>query len=93
MNLANMAGLEILEWLGAWSGLAGAALLSLRCRYSAYGWPLFLISNICWIAFAMQSGIEGLQLQHIGFMLTSLLGIYRWLIVGEDVPAPNHQSK
>jgi len=88
-----MLTLSMLEWLGAWSGLAGAALLALRCRLSSYGWLLFLVSNVCWIAFATQSGIEGLQLQHIGFMLTSLLGIYRWLIVGEEGVPINNQSR
>jgi len=88
-----MLTLSLLEWLGAWSGLAGAALLAVRCRYSPYGWLLFLLSNFCWIAFAARSGIEGLQLQHVGFMLTSLLGIYRWLIVGEGLPVTDHQSK
>ncbi len=88
-----MVTLSTLEWLGAWSGLGGAALLALRCRYSSYGWLLFLLSNICWIMFAARSGIEGLQMQHVGFMLTSLLGIYRWLIVGERLPATGHQPK
>jgi len=69
------------EWVGCWTGLAGATLLALNCRYSSYGWIFFLVSNISWIIFAVLVDINSIGIQHIGFMATSLLGIYRWLMI------------
>jgi len=78
--------ISMLEWVGANLGMAGAVLLCVRCKYSAYGWVLFLVSNMAWIGFALINNIHGLSTQHIVFMGTSLIGIYRWLYV-ERKPA------
>ena len=67
----------ILEWGGAVIGLAGAALLATHCKFSRYGWVLFLIANLVFIAWAIQIKATGLLVQQIGFTFTSLLGIYR----------------
>lgn len=66
-----------LEWTGAILGLMGAFLLATNTRVSRYGWLAFLAANIALIGFAL--GIEryGLFVQQLGFMGTSLLGIYR----------------
>jgi hypothetical protein len=69
--------IDYLEWIGALSGLLGAFLLATHTNISRYGWVAFLAANIALIGFAI--GIEryGLLLQQVGFMATSLLGMYR----------------
>ena len=56
----------ILEWGGAVIGLAGAALLATHCKFSRYGWVLFLIANLVFIAWAIQIKATGLLVQQIG---------------------------
>jgi hypothetical protein len=69
--------IDYLEWMGALSGLLGAFLLATHTSISRYGWVAYLTANIALIGFAI--GIEryGLLLQQLGFMATSLLGLYR----------------
>jgi hypothetical protein len=68
---------DFLEWSGALLGLAGAFLLATHTRFSRYGWVMFLFANIALIGFALGLERYGLFLQQVGFMGTSLLGIYR----------------
>jgi hypothetical protein len=83
--------IDYLEWIGALSGLLGAFLLATHTNISRYGWVAFLAANIALIGFAI--GIEryGLLLQQVGFMATSLLGLYRagmipaWIIQNEQI--------
>lgn len=69
--------IAFLEWAGCLAGLLGAFLLATHTRVSRFGWLAFLAANLAMIGFAL--GIEryGLLLQQLGFMGTSLLGIYR----------------
>lgn len=81
--------LSIVEWAGAVFGIAGAGLLSLKHRYSAYGWLLFLASNACWITFGVINNQPAMVVMQIVFTLTSLNGIINWLIKpSHDTPAP-----
>lgn len=69
--------IDALEIVGSASGLLGALLLATHTRVSRYGWLAFLLANFALIGFAI--GIERYWLlaQQLGFMLTSLLGLYR----------------
>jgi hypothetical protein len=69
--------IDYLEWIGALSGLLGAFLLATHTSVSRYGWIAFLAANIALIGFSI--GIEryGLLLQQVGFLATSMLGLYR----------------
>lgn len=66
------------EYIGCGFGLLGALLLSLNCKHSGWGFVAFLVSNVAWITFAVQKGINGLLVMQFGFTITSLIGIYRW---------------
>ena len=68
---------QYLEWTGAIFGLLGALLLATNTRFSRYGWVAFLVANVAMIAFAFKINADGLQLQQEGFMITSLIGLYR----------------
>ena len=73
-----MAGL--IEAMAAAMGLLGSLLLALRLRWSAWGWVAFLLSNAGWLVFAWGNGHWGLFVQQCGFTLTSLMGIWRWVV-------------
>ena len=74
-----MSMLFVLEWTGAIMGFIGAALLASNTRVSPYGWILFLMSNVVWIAYGGIQSAWGLVAMQVGFTFTSLLGIWRWL--------------
>lgn len=69
--------IDWLEWTGSLLGLAGAFLLASHTRVSRYGWFVFLLANIAMIGFALGIHRYGLLVQQLGFMITSLIGIYR----------------
>ena len=66
--------------LGSVSGIGGALLLALNTGWSPYGWLSFLLSNLCWICYAHKQRIQSMLVMQLVFMLTSVLGIYRWLV-------------
>lgn len=76
MTMSSLA--MFLQWAGCVFGVSGAALLAIHNRYSRYGWPLFLVSNVFWIGFALERSEDGLLVQQGFFTATSLLGLYRW---------------
>ena len=77
-----MISLSLLEWAGSIIGILGAGLLAIRCKYSGYGFVLFLISNVFLITYAQLTQQNGIVTMQIAFTLTSILGIYRWLFEG-----------
>ncbi|OJY56632.1 MAG: hypothetical protein BGP19_04600 [Thiobacillus sp. 0-1251] len=83
MNPMSDIPLWVFEWAGAFLGLAGAALLALNVRASRFGWLLFLLSNGAWITYGIKVGAHGLVVMQIGFTLTSLMGVYRWLVAAK----------
>jgi hypothetical protein len=77
MNFIQIDPIDAMEWAGAILGLLGAFLLATHTRFSRYGWWAFLAANIALGAFAIGIGRNGLLLQQVGFVATSLLGIFR----------------
>lgn len=73
--------LEVIEWAGCITGLCGALLLALNNRYSGWGFVLFLVSNLGWVAFGLMTHATGMVVMQIGFTVTSLMGIWRWRLI------------
>lgn len=69
--------IDVLEWVGSLSGLAGAFMLATHTRVSRYGWLAFMSANVAMVLFAIGIQRYGLFVQQLGFMATSMLGIYR----------------
>ncbi len=69
--------IDFLEWAGSLTSLLGAFLLATHTRVSRYGWLAFLVANIALVGFAFGIERNGLLLQQLGFMATSVLGAYR----------------
>ena len=72
-----MTQIDLLEGSGAIFGLVGAFLLATNSRVSRYGWWFFLCANVLILAFAVLIDRYMLAFQQLGFMATSLLGLYR----------------
>lgn len=68
------------ELLAAACGLLGTLLLACKGRWAGWGFVAFLGSNAGWMVFALQHGYQAMLWQQIGFTLSSLLGIWHWLI-------------
>lgn len=69
-----------IELLGAAMGLLGTLLLAGKGKRAGWGFVAFLASNVAWMVFASTYGHWGLFAQHAAFMLTSVWGIWRWLV-------------
>lgn len=69
--------LTIIEWSGSSLGLVGAYLLAFRNRVSHWGWVAFLVSNVLMMVLASSAHLWGLFAMQLGFMGSSLIGIYR----------------
>ncbi|MDT8924960.1 hypothetical protein RBE51_19415 [Pseudomonas taiwanensis] len=70
----------VFEWVGAATGIAGAAMVASHSKYSPYGWISFLVSSSCMSVFAVMTQAWGLLLLESCFILTNLLGLWRGLI-------------
>lgn len=79
-----------IEWGGALLGLLGASVLSANHRLSGWGFLAFLASNVCWIAFSLLTQAYGLLVMQLGFTLTSVVGLFRWLLLP---PFPKSRKK
>jgi Nicotinamide mononucleotide transporter len=85
-----MTELEIVETVGSVLGALGALLLATNSRWSGWAFVLFLVSNVAWLVFGREAGHWRFFAMQIVFTLTSLLGLWRWLIAP---PAPRVPSK
>jgi drug/metabolite transporter (DMT)-like permease len=69
--------LRALEWAGCALGLLGAFLVATNTSLSRYGWIAFMAANFAVIGFARGIRANGLLVQQLGFMVTSILGLVR----------------
>lgn len=72
--------MQAIEMFSAALGLLGAALLASRSRWAGWAFVAWLISNIGWIVFGAGNQHWFFIAQQVGFTVTSVLGIWTWLI-------------
>lgn len=72
--------MQQLEMLSAALGLLGAILLASRSRWAGWAFVAWLISNIGWIVFGAGHQHWFFIAQQVGFTVTSVLGIWNWLV-------------
>ncbi|MBG6083090.1 hypothetical protein [Rubrivivax gelatinosus] len=71
-----------LDFIGFLFGVSGSIALALnRPMLSRAAWLLYLVSNCAWIAYAFNRGESWLLQQSIFFLLTSVLGAWKWIVV------------
>lgn len=68
------------ELFAAGCGLMGTLLLACNGRFAGFGFVAFLGSNAGWLAFAYGHQHWAMLVQQIGFTVSSLIGIYVWII-------------
>lgn len=69
-----------IELVAAVFGIAGTLFLAGKGRFAGYGFVAYLLSNFAWIAFAVDRELYGLLLQQLVFTLSSMYGVWMWLI-------------
>lgn len=84
--------LTLLEWAGAIGGASGALLLAFKCRWSGYGFVLFLVSNAAWFSYGLLTETYGMVTMQIVCTGTSLFGVWRWIIEPRRAVAYREQS-
>lgn len=69
-----------IELIAAVCGLTGTLLLATQGRWAGWGFVAFLCSNAGWLSFALAHGYQFMFWQQFGFTISSLIGIWVWLI-------------
>ena len=69
-----------LELAAAAFGVLGTVLLALNGPRAGWGFVAYLVSNAGWIAFAWIHSHWGLLAQQLAFVVSSLLGVWVWLL-------------
>lgn len=68
--------IDLLQWLGAALGIAGAWLVAdARPAMRWWGFVGFLASNACWLTWGSWAGAWGLVIMQSAFFLTSARGL------------------
>jgi len=69
---------QIIEWIGAFLGMAGALALSWNVPWSKWGWVGFLASNLFLIALAIRKRMWGFLMMQLVYTYTSINGIVHY---------------
>ena len=71
-----------LEWAATGTGIAAAITVSLNLgvRVTGWGFVVFTVSSVCWIAAAVMQGETALTVQNGVLFVINLVGIYRYLL-------------
>ena len=77
--------IAFLEWAGCVTGIIGALLVALNNAWSKWGFFAYLVSNVAWFGFGLYTGAYGLMWMQGAFMVTTLIGIYRWVLPNPQV--------
>lgn len=72
--------MNALELFSALLGVTGTLLLAVQSRYAGWAFVAYLVSNVGWIAFGASHAHWGLLAQHAVFSVTSVIGIWTWLV-------------
>ena len=75
-----MTSISVLEWLGSIAGIAGALLMAMNTRFSAWAYPLWIVSSMALMGFALLCEHKGLGLQQTVFLAINTLGVWRWIV-------------
>jgi nicotinamide riboside transporter PnuC len=73
---------DALSWFASISGIIAAFMVALDSgrRITGYGFALFVLSSIAWIAGALMSDDAPLLSQNVVMFGINIFGVYRYLI-------------
>lgn len=79
--------MQLIEWLGAVLGIAGALVFSMNQPWSRHAWPIWIASNLLLILFAARIGAWGILFMQGAFIFININGVWRWLVRPRRVAA------
>lgn len=69
---------DLLQWIGAATGLCGALLLAMKVPASRYGFVAYAVSNAAWLGYGVLAGVPGMVAMQLGFLVTTVIGVRNW---------------
>jgi hypothetical protein len=74
---------DIIQWAATITGIAAAILvaLNLGARLTGWGFVIFAVSSIGWIAFALVERETPLAIQNGVLFCINLIGVYRYWVL------------
>lgn len=83
MPIEEKTVIGLAKWMGTGFGIVGAVLVALNLSFSGWGFVLFFVSSVSWTIAGVMMKENSLILLNGVFTMINMLGIYRWLIVGQ----------
>lgn len=80
------------DFAGLVCGVGGTLLLAIKSRRAGWGFVAYLVSNVAWMAFAYDHALTKLLAQHAIFTVSSLIGVWMWLIRPRFFNSPGGQQ-
>lgn len=73
---------DILQWSASISGMIAALIVAadLGRRRTGWGFVLFTLSSLCWIAGGFLAGEAPVSVQNIVLLAVNLFGVWRYLL-------------
>lgn len=68
------------EWAGCALGISGAVLVAIKSPHARWAWAMWLVSNLSWTVYGLATGNLALTLQQGAFSITSLIGLWHWVL-------------
>jgi hypothetical protein len=69
--------LLLLQWPGTILGIAGAPLVALKSwRLRYWGFVVWLVSDVCWLAYGVEAHVVGLAITYAIFTVTASVGVW-----------------
>jgi hypothetical protein len=78
VHLPFIMAQHIIEWLAALFGILGSWMLAQNKPWSRWAWPIWVVSNVMWVGFALYIHAWGVLMQNGVFMAVNLYAVRRW---------------
>jgi hypothetical protein len=75
----NPTALNTTKWIGTAAGVSGAMMIALNLGIVGYGFALFLVSSLLWLAAALAQRETSLVILQGTFTAINVLGLWRWM--------------
>ena len=77
---------QAMEWSASIIGMIAALMIAWRhsTRVTGWGFVLFLIGSVLWVTAGLREGDNALATQNVVLFFINCLGIYRYLIRGDE---------
>jgi hypothetical protein len=70
--------LTAMKWIGTVAGVVGAAMIALNWGVNLYGYMVFLVSSLLWLAVSLHQRERSLAVLQLAYTIINLIGLYRY---------------